>query len=174
MPFGLANAPATFQAYINRALAGLVDVLCVVYLDDILIYTHDADLERHWIAVRKVLDRLRNAQLFANLKKCSFAVSQVEYLGFIVSTEGVQADPKRVATIQEWPAPHTIKELQGFLGLTNFYRRFIAGYSRIVAPLTALTRKDAVWQWEGDAERAFNQLIDAFQHAPILRHFNVS
>ena len=99
MPFGLANAPATFQAYINRALAGLVDVTCVVYLDDILIFSEDP--AEHWQHVKQVLQRLRQYQLYANLKKCAFNTTQVEFLGFIVSTAGVEMDPRRVATIKE-------------------------------------------------------------------------
>ena len=98
MPFGLANAPATFQAYINRALIGLVDVTCVVYLDDILIYS--AEPAEHWQHVKQVLERLRQFQLYANLKKYRFCTQSVEFLGFIVTTNGVAMDQERVAIIQ--------------------------------------------------------------------------
>jgi hypothetical protein len=97
MPFGLTNAPATFQGYINRALSGLVDVFCVVYLDDILIFSDNE--EEHWKHVAHVLERLQRYRLYANLKKCQFAVNQVEFLGFIVSTDGVSMDPSRVDVI---------------------------------------------------------------------------
>lgn len=125
MPFGLTNAPATFQAYINRALRGLVDTICVVYLDDILIYTHSEEEEQHWRDVRAVLDRLRRAELFVNLKKCTFAAKEVAFLGFLIGVRGVRADPARVVSITSWPIPTSVKELQSFLGFTNFYQRFI-------------------------------------------------
>ena len=105
MPFGLANAPTTFQAYINRALARLVDVICVVYLDEILIYS--SDLAEHWEHVKQVLERLCQFQLYASLKKCQFYATQVEFLGFVVSTAGVAMDVKRVAIIKDWPKPKT-------------------------------------------------------------------
>jgi hypothetical protein len=97
MLFGLTNAPATFQAYINRALIGLIDVYYVVYLDNILVYS--LDRETHAESLRQVLERLRKYALFANRKKCSFFTTQVEFLGFIVSTDGVSMDPKRVEAI---------------------------------------------------------------------------
>lgn len=91
MPFGLSNAPATFQAYINQALIGLVDVICVVYLDDILIFSEDPS--RHRAAVEEVLERLRTHKLYANLRKCAFGISEVEFLGFIVGPKGLKMDP---------------------------------------------------------------------------------
>lgn len=176
MPFGLANAPATFQAYINRALAGLVDVTCVVYLDDILIYS--ADLAEHWEHVKQVLERLRQFALYASLKKCQFFTQKVEFLGFIVSTDGVAMDPERVATIREWPRPKSYREVQVFLGFANFYRRFIYGYSSIAAPLTGLLKgskegkKSGPLEWTDSAEQAFTRLRDTFSAAPFLRHFD--
>jgi len=103
MPFGLCNAPATFQQYINEALAGLVDVCCVIYLDDILIYSEN--VEEHTDHVRQVLERLRRYKLFVNLKKCEFNTQQVEFLGFVVSTSGVAMEESRVTAIREWPVP---------------------------------------------------------------------
>lgn len=172
MPFGLTNAPATFQAYINRALAGLVDHLCVVYLDDILIYTHSDELEEHWRAVREVLARLQRAELYCNLEKCKFATDRVEFLGFIVGTDGVSADPERIRTITEWPVPKSIKDIQIFLGFANFYRRFIARYSIIVKDLTALLKGDAEFAWSKGAQTAFERIKTAFSTAPLLRFFD--
>ena len=176
MPFGLANAPATFQAYINRALTGFVDFFCVVYLDDILIYSDS--MEKHWDHVRQILERLRKFELFANLKKCRFCTTEVEFLGFIVSTEGVKMDPARVATIADWPPPQdNYREVQVFLGFANFYRRFIHRYSRIAGPLTDLLKGSKGGKKPGPlvmtdaATKAFYQLRDAFLGAPILRHF---
>jgi Reverse transcriptase (RNA-dependent DNA polymerase) len=101
MPFGLANTPAIFQAYINTALAGLLDRFVVVYLDDILIYSKN--IEEHHDHVRQVLTRLRKNNLFCKLSKCEFDVPKVEFLGFIVGIEGVRADPERIRSIVEWP-----------------------------------------------------------------------
>ena len=176
MPFGLANAPATFQAYINKALRGLIDIFCVVYLDDILIYSSDP--AEHWRHVRLVLERLKQYQLYVNLKKCEFATTKVEFLGFIVSTDGVQMDPERVRTIQEWPPPKSYRELQIFLGFVNYYRRFIEGYSKLSAPLTGLLKgskggkKSGPFQWSDEQEQAFRRLRDAFVSIPILHHYD--
>ena len=138
MPFGLTNAPTTFQAYINRALAGLVDVTCVVYLDDILIYSNSR--EEHVRHVCKVLARLHKFALYGSIKKCEFFTQEVEFLGFIVSTAGVAMDPRRVSAVADWPTPKTFHDVQSFLGFANFYRRFIKHYSKVVSPLTALMK----------------------------------
>src|SRR5438045_4533082 len=110
LPFGLANAPATFQAYINEALSGLLDVFCVVYLDDILIYSQAG--KSHEDHVRQVLKRLQQYKLYANLKKCIFSATSIEYLGFIVGMEGVSMDPDCVTTVTEWPEPTSFMEVQ--------------------------------------------------------------
>ncbi|KAI7299779.1 hypothetical protein KC315_g17470, partial [Hortaea werneckii] len=178
MPFGLTNAPATFQSYINRALAGLVDTCCVVYLDDILVYSDSH--ENHVRDLREVLARLRKFSLFANLKKCSFFTKEVEFLGYVVSTAGVSMDSRRVAAIEEWPRPTTLREVQVLLGFTNFYRRFIRNYSKIVAPLTGLSKgavggkKPGLIEWGASEEQALRLLKAEFTRAPILRHYEPS
>jgi transposase InsO family protein len=176
MPFGLANAPATFQAYINRALGGLVDDFCVVYLDDILIYSENpAEHMRH---VRMVLERLRKFSLYANPQKCTFAAKEVEFLGFLVSEAGVRMDPSRVSAIADWPTPTTHREVQVFLGFANFYRRFINRYSKIAAPLTELLKgsqngkKPEPLAWNREANLAFAKLKACFTQAGVLRHFD--
>ena len=178
MPFGLTNAPATFQAYINKALRGLIDVICVVYLDDILIYSEDP--AQHWRHVRAVLQRLREFKLYANLKKCKFSTTQVEFLGFIVSTSGVRMDGERIRTITEWPEPKSYRELQVFLGFANFFRRFIHRYSEVAAPLTSLLKgskdgkKAGPFLWPESAQKAFHALCDTFTSAPLLIHYDPS
>ena len=178
LPFGLTNAPATFQAYINQALIGLVDVTCVVYLDDILIYSEDP--RKHTEAVRQVLERLRTYELFINLKKCEFSTDTVEFLGFVINPQGIRMDPSRVATIRDWPLPSSFKDIQVFLGFTNFYRRFIAGYSKVCRPLTDLLkgmergRKDGPFFLTSEAREAFYRLRGQFLRAPLLRHFDPS
>ena len=151
MPFGMVNAPATFQAYINEAMVGLVDIVCVVYLDDILIYSEHVD--EHVTHVRQVLQRLREYRLYAKLSKCAFSTTKVNFLGFVVSVAGVSMEDSRVQTITEWPTPSSFKEVQMFIGFVNFYRRFIKGFSALTQPLTSLLRgsrnrkKIGLFQW---------------------------
>jgi hypothetical protein len=172
MPFGLTNAPASFQAYINKALSGHLDHICVVYLDDILIYTHEDDIALHWRAVRAVLQSLREAELYVNLKKCTFAASEVHFLGFIITRRGIRADPARVETVVQWPTPTNIKELQSFLGFANFYRRFIKHYAVETAPLTDILKGKQAFYWNEATDASFKRLKNRFTCAPILRHFD--
>ena len=178
MPFGLSNAPATFQAYISQALVGLVDTICVIYLDDILIYSEDEALhQRH---VKQVLDRLRQYKLYCNLKKCQFGIDSVEFLGFVVGTQGISMEPSRIDTITDWQAPTTFKELQQFLGFANFYRRFIYSYSKVVKPMTDLLKgmpagvKTGPFTFPPRALAAFKELKETFVTAPVLAHFDPS
>ena len=150
MPFGLTNSPATFQAYINKALSGLVDAICVVYLDNILIYSEN--LEDHRRHVYEVFERLRHFSLFANLKKCSFFQMEVEFLGFIVCREGIRMDPKRVEAVTQWPQPKSIHDIQIFLSFVNFYRRFIEGYLHITCLLTELLKTSGKEGKNGDGQ----------------------
>src|SRR5437660_11731790 len=140
MPFGLCNAPATFQAYINNALRDYLDEFCIAYMDDTLVYTKGSH-EEHVEHVRKVLQRLQEHELYVKLEKCEFSVQRTNFLGFIISPEGVEMDPARIATILDWPVPKSVHDIQVFLGFANFYRRFIEGYSRVVLPMTNLLRK---------------------------------
>jgi len=176
MPFGLTNAPATFQAYIHKALAGMLDTICIVYLDDILIFSEDP--EAHTQHVRQVFTRLSEYQLYANPSKCAFFVRSVEFLGYIISDAGVSMDQSRVTAILEWPTPKNHKEVQIFLGFTNFYRRFIDKYSQIAGPLSSLLKggKEGKYfgpfLWDTGTEQAFRKLRDAFAQAPLLAHFD--
>lgn len=140
MPFGLCNAPATFQARINEILHEYLDVFCTAYIDDVLIFSDNK--KEHREHVLKVLDKLQEAGLQLDIKKCAFEVTEVTYLGMIISTEGVRMDPKKVECIINWLSPTNVKDVQGFLGFANFYRRFIKNFSNIVKPLNALTKKD--------------------------------
>jgi hypothetical protein len=130
MPFGLANAPATFQAYMNECLSGLVDEICVVYLDDILIYSPDK--AQHHKHVCQVLERLRSANLYVKLSKCEFDAQQVDFLGYVVSTDGVAMEQDRIKIVSKWLTLTTFKEVQIFLRFANFYQRFIKGYLGII------------------------------------------
>ena len=127
MPFGLSNAPATFQARINEVLHPFLDVFCTAYIDDVLVYSDS--LEEHRIHVKRVLHSLQQAGLQLDIKKCEFEKTEVTYLGMIISDQGVQMDPAKVACIREWHTPRDVKDVQGFLGFANFYRRFIKEFS---------------------------------------------
>lgn len=172
MPFGLVNAPATFQEYINTALHGLVDYICIVYLDDILIYS--SNRAEHTQHVREVLERLRQYGLYANAEKCEFNVDSTGFLGFVVGPDGIHMDQSRVEAIASWPEPRSVHDVQAFLGFTGFYRRFIKNYSKIACPLTNITRGNAKGnvQLNSEALEAMKQLKQAFQEAPVLAHFD--
>lgn len=176
MPFGLTNAPATFQAYMHQALAGFLDVFCIVYMDDILVFSSSE--EEHATHLQQVFDRLRAHHLFVKHSKCSFFQDHIDFLGFIIGRDGITMDPSRVQAIQEWPEPESHRDVQVFLGLANFYRRFIAGYSRIVSPLTSLLKgsqngvKTGPFLYGPTQRTAFAALKQAFQDATILRHWD--
>ena len=139
MPFGLSNTSATFQEYVNKILAKKLDILVIVYLDDILIYTEDPS-QPHVEAVRWVLDQLRKYSLFANLKKCRFHQDEVRFLGYVVSSKGISMEAERIEVVRKWPEPKSVRDIQVFLGFANFYRRFIQGFSRIAALLTSVLK----------------------------------
>lgn len=172
MPFGLCNAPSTFQGYINEALQEILDNFCTAYLDDILIYSEN--LEEHKKHIRQVLLRLRKAGLHVDIDKCEFQVQEVKYLGLIVTTEGLRMDPAKVQTIQDWAVPRSVRDVLAFLGFANFYRRFIGGFATIATPMTLLTRtkEKMLFKWTADCQRAFEQLKARFVTAPILKHFD--
>ncbi len=169
MPFGLTNAPAAFQRFVNDVFADMLDVSVVVYLDDILIYSNDPT--EHQEHVRKVLCRLRANGLYCKGSKCEFHRDSVEYLGYILSPEGLRMSEDKVKAILDWPVPQKVKDIQSFLGFANFYRRFIHEYSDIVIPLTHLTRKGTPWKFDDKCMAAFNELKQAFTHTPILTHW---
>jgi len=169
MPFGLTNTPAAFQRFMNDVFSDLLDVCIVVYLNDILIYSDD--IMQHWKHVKEVLKRLRKAGLYTKAEKCEFHLDSVKYLGYVLSPSGLTMSDAKVKTIQEWLELKKVKDIQSFLGFTNFYRRFIFNYSDIVIPLTRLTKKDTPWNFDDNCRRAFNTLKQAFTSASILTHW---
>ena len=166
MPFGVSNAPATFQRLINKVFAKELDAFILVYLDDILVFSQTK--EEHFEHIRTALGRLRDAKIYAQLYKCEFFKDKVEYLGFDVSARGVQPSPDKVRAVVEWPKPSSVKDVRSFLGLAGFYRRFIKNFSLKARPLTELTRDDAVWRWEEPQEMAFKTLKRSLVTAPVL------
>ena len=170
MPFGLCNAPASFQHYINHALYDLLDKTCTAYLDDVLVYS--ATRKEHRQHVREVMDRLIDAGLQVDIKKCEFETTRTKYLGLIITSNGIEMDPEKVAAIVSWKRPSNLRELQRFLGFANFYRRFIKDFSNICKPLNNLLRKDTPWNWTGLHTAAFDRLKTQFMTAPILAFFD--
>jgi len=170
LPFGLCNGPSSFQRYINEALFDYLDVFCTAYVDDILIYSEDP-LE-HAAHVQKVLTRLRQFGLQADIKKCEFGVTKTKFLGFIVSTDGIAVDPDKVAVVRDWAPPSSVKGVQSFLGFCNFYRRFVRNYGRLARPLIRLTHKGTPWDFDGDCLHSFQTLKDHMCQAPVLRHYD--
>jgi len=169
MPFGLTNAPAAFQHFMNDMFSNLLDVCIVVYLDNILIYSDD--ITQHQNHVKKVLKRLQKVKLYVKAEKCEFHLDSIEYLGYVLSPSGLTMSNAKVKTIQEWPEPKKVKDIQSFLGFANFYRHFIFNYSDIVILLTHLTRKNTLWNFDNDCRIAFNTLKQAFTSAPILMYW---
>jgi hypothetical protein len=166
MPFGLSNAPSTFMRVMNQILKPFIDKFVVVYFDDILVFSRS--LKEHLNHLRQVFQTLRFESFFVNLKKCSFAQSQVVFLGFIVSAKGVAADPEKVRAILDWPSPNNIHDVRSFHGLASFYRRFVKGFSSLMAPITECTKKGA-FLWTADAQKAFEVVKELLTKAPILQ-----
>ncbi|KAL0553727.1 hypothetical protein IC582_007631 [Cucumis melo] len=166
MPFGLTNAPGTFMRLMNHVLREYVGKFVVVYFDDILIYSQS--LEMHVEHVKQVLCALRKAQLFANMKKCAFCLDKINFLGFVISTNGIEVDNEKVKAIQEWPQRRNSSEVRSFHGLTSFYRRFIKDFSTIATPLTEMVKKHVVFQWGEPKKKAFNVLKEKLSSAPLL------
>lgn len=138
LPFGLTNAPSTFQATMNDLLRPHLRKFVLVFFDDILIYS--PSIVDHLAHLKIVLDLLVSNQFFAKFSKCVFAVDSVHYLGHIISSGTMTQDPSKVAAIKDWPPPRSLSALRGFLGLTGFYRRFVRNYAILAAPLTDLLR----------------------------------
>ena len=148
MPFGLCNAPSTFQRLMNEVFKQELNSFILVYLDDILIYSHS--VEEHWKHLVHALEKLRRAQLFGRLHKCEFLKSKVDYLGFEVGHDGIRTSPEKVNAILDWPRPLSVHDIRSFLGLASYYRKFIKGFSQLAKPLTDLTRDKVSWSWGAD------------------------
>ena len=166
MPFGLCNAPATFQRLMETVLAGLIRNCCLVYLDDVMVIGRS--FSEHLTNLRKVFERFRNANLKLKPEKCCLAGSEVLYLGYVVSRDGISADPAKVKVVKNFPQPSDVKSLRSFLGLASYYRRFIQDFSKVANPLYALTQKDVEFLWKPVHYDAFRQLKQLLISAPVL------
>jgi hypothetical protein len=168
MFFGLCNSPATFQNMMDHIFKEEIEKgIVIVYMDDILIL---ADTEEELAKTTKiVLRKLKENDLYLKPEKCEFAKEKVEYLGMVVKGNEIAMDTKKVKAIMEWPAPKTVKEVRSFLGLGNFYRKFIRKYSDVVKPLNELLQKDRVFQWTEEAQKVFQDLKERFCEEPVLK-----
>uniref|UniRef100_A0A2N9I5V1 CCHC-type domain-containing protein n=1 Tax=Fagus sylvatica TaxID=28930 RepID=A0A2N9I5V1_FAGSY len=170
MPFGLLNAPSTFMRVMTQVLRPFMGKFVVVYFDiytsKILIYSKSKD--QHVTHLEQVCTALRKESLYANLKKCSFFTDKVIFLGFVVSSEGVSADPQKIKAIVDWPEPKNIYEVWSFHGLATFYRRFIRKFSTIMAPITDCM-KQGEFKWSKAATRAFGEVKKKMTEAPVMR-----
>ena len=166
MPFGLINAPAAFMDLMNRIYRPYLDQFVVVFVDDILIYSKGrAEHEQH---LQLALQVLREHQLDAKLEKCDFWLQEIQFLGHMVSKEGISVDPAKVEVMMRWERPKSVFEICSFLGLAGYYRRFIENFSRIACPMTRLTRKGVSFDWNDKCEESFQELKKRLTTTPVL------
>ena len=152
LSFGLTNAPATFQGVMNHIFSKLLNRCVIVYLDDILVFSKSA--EEHEQHLHEVFEVLREHRLYAKRSKCSFFTDELHFLGYIVNQHGIAADPAKTAAVAAWPQPTSVRQVRSFLGLANYYRKFVPHFSRTAAPLNALTKKDIVFSWNAECQEA--------------------
>nr|ABF96299.1 retrotransposon protein, putative, Ty3-gypsy subclass, expressed [Oryza sativa Japonica Group] len=166
MSFGLTNAPAFFMNLMNKVFMEYLDKFVVVFIDDILIYSRTK--EEHEEHLRLALEKLREHQLYAKFSKCEFWLSEVKFLGHVISAGGVAVDPSNVESVTNWKQPKTVSEIRSFLGLAGYYRRFIENFSKIAKPMTRLLQKDVKYKWSEECEQSFQELKSRLISAPIL------
>jgi Reverse transcriptase (RNA-dependent DNA polymerase) len=167
MFFGMCNSPATFQAMMDSIFSDMIEgQKVIVYMDDILIFAENQEELQE--RTKQVLQHLREHDLFLKPKKCEFNKTTMEYLGLIIQKEKLSMDPIKLSGIQDWPTPTTIKQVRGFIGFANFYRRFIKKFSELVLPLNNLLRKDAKFDWNNQCQEAFETLKGRFSQEPVL------
>lgn len=166
IPFGLTNAPAAFQQYMNDLLRPYLGSSCLVYLDDIIVFskTH----EEHIRHLREVITTLRDNDLYLHPDKCVFLAKDITYLGHVITPDGLKADPRKTDVVQNWPEPKDKSDIRSFLGLCNYFRRFVSNYSRLALPLTRLTREAIPWKWGNEQQEAFKALKQALVSPPVL------
>ena len=166
VPFGLAEAPAYFQRLINEVLTGCT--FTMGYLDDIIIFSKTE--EEHLQHLEEIFERLRQAGLKLKLQKCNFFKKHIQYLGHLISDEGIQPLPEKLESIRKMPTPESAKQVKQFLGLVGYYRKFVPWFADISRPLTKLTKKNEPYNWTPECDRCFQMLKNHLQEAPILRY----
>jgi hypothetical protein len=153
MSFGLTNASAYFMYLMNKVFMEYLDEFVVVFIDDILVYSRSE--EEHEEHLCLALQKLRENRLYTKLSKCEFWMKQVAYLGHVISKGGISVDPSKVQDILSWNVPTSVGDIQSFLGLVGYYRRFIKGFSKISKPMTKLLKKDKKFEWTSTCEASF-------------------
>ena len=166
MPFRLTNALATFQATIDHTIRHCLDKFAIYYLNDILIYSRI--LEEHKEYIRQVLDALYEHKLLVNKDKSEFHIKKIVFLGYEISLGWVKIEPEKLEAVRTWSTPTNATEVRGFIGFANFVRMFIKNFGDIARPLYELTKKDAIFQWKQEHERAFQQIRNAITADPVL------
>ena len=166
MPFGLTNTPTTFMDLMRRVFQPYLDQFVMVFIDDILIYSKSD--EEHEDHLRVVLHVFRDHQLYAKFSKCEFWLTEVKFLGHVMSASGVSVDLEKVKAVMSWERPKSVFEIRGFLGLAGYYRRFIEDFSWLAAPMTRMTRKEIKFEWNDLCEKAFQELKMRLTSTPIL------
>ena len=166
MPFGLCNAPATFQRLMEKVLAGLQWQIAVLYIDDIIVF--GSSVAEHLDRLEILFDRLRKAGLKLKPSKCTLLKRKVDFLGHTVSANGVEADPAKISKVRDWPQPKDVSEVRSFIGLCAYYRRFVKGFSDLCKPLYHLTEKGVTFHWDDKQDKAFKALKACLTTAPIL------
>ncbi|UYV71727.1 hypothetical protein LAZ67_9000138, partial [Cordylochernes scorpioides] len=170
LPFGLCNGPATFERLMDNILRTHKWKICLCYLDDVIVFSED--LPSHLTRLKTILGCLRKAGLTLNLSKCRFAYEELLLLGHVVSKEGITPDPEKIASIKDFPALKTIKNVRAFLGLCSYYRRFIKEFSKIAYPLQILTRKNQPFVWGKEQESSFLTLKEKLSSPEVLTHYD--
>eukprot|EP00253_Pinus_taeda_P011517 PITA_11517 len=166
LPFGLTNAPATFMCLMNSIFHPYLDRFVLIFIDDILIYSRT--IEEHYEHLRMVLQTLQEHQLYAKFSKCDFFKEEIQYLGHVITKEGIAVDPEKIKDIMDWPMPKDVADVRSFMGLAGYYRRFVEGFSKVAFPITSLQKKGKSFQWTPNCQKSFEQLKHLLTTAPIL------
>eukprot|EP00253_Pinus_taeda_P006325 PITA_06325 len=167
LPFGLTNAPATFMCLMNSIFHQYLDRFVLIFIDDILVYSRT--MEEHQEHLRKVLQTLWEHQLYANFSKCDFFKEEIQYLGHVITKEGIVVDPEKIKAIMDWLVLKDVVDVRSFMGLAGYYRRFVEGFSRVAFPITSLQKKGKTFHWTPNCQKSFEQLKHLLTTAPILR-----
>ena len=170
LPMGLVNSPSLFQRTQDVILAGLQWEICLVYLDDIVVFSKD--FSTHLKNLKEIFERFREANIKFTPNKCFFACKEVEFLGHVISEDGIRPDVRKTDIVKSYPAPRNPKELKAFLGITGYYRRFIKDYAKLASPLYKLLKKNANFLWCEKCEEAFEKLKECLITRPILAYPN--
>nr|GFB70518.1 putative reverse transcriptase domain-containing protein [Tanacetum cinerariifolium] len=166
MPFGLTNAPAVFMDLMNQVCKPYLDKVVIVFIDDILIYSKDE--KEHEEHLKAILELLKKEELYAKFSKCEFWIPKVQFLGYVIDSQGIHVDPTKIESVKDWASPKSSTEIRQFLGLVGYYRRFIEGFSKMAKPMIKLTQKKVKFEWGDKQEAAFQLLKQKLCSASIL------